>query len=253
MKISVIIPTLNEAPRIAALIGAVRNDDPTADIVVVDGHSSDGTARIARLAGARCFVVPPGRGRQIAYGATKASGEVLLFLHADSVYPAGGLGAVRCALADEATVGGNFRLLFDGDDDFSRWLNGFYQRIRARGVYYGDSGIFCRSTTYQKLGGIRPIDLMEDFDFVRRMERSGPTTCIPDPSMITSSRRFEGRRPFAIVWGWIVIHALFLLGVSPTNLARLYRSDRRGRKQSAGQTHEKGGPDMGAKRKGLSA
>ncbi len=121
-------------------------------------------------------------------------------------------------------VGGNFRLDFDGGTGFDAWLTRFYAWIRARGFYYGDSGIFVRRSVYQLLGGMRPIALMEDYDFVRRLERAGPTICIDDPPLVTSSKRFAGRSPVAIVAGWLRIHALFHLGVSPDRLARIYDS-----------------------------
>ncbi|MEE8225733.1 MAG: hypothetical protein V3R30_02845, partial [Kiloniellales bacterium] len=88
--------------------------------------------------------------------------------------------------------------------------------------YYGDSGVFVRRDVYDALGGVRPIALMEDFDFTRRLERFGETCCIDEPPLITSSRRFEGRHPIQIVWGWLKIHALFYLNVSPNLLARMY-------------------------------
>ena len=126
-----------------------------------------------------------------------------------------------------AEVGGNFRLLFDGNEPFSRWLNGFYAWIRSRGVYYGDSGVFVRRSVYEAIGGMRPLALMEDFDFIRRLEKSGRTCCIADPPLVTSSRRFHSRRPAAIVFGWLKIHALFYLGARSETLARLYNSARR--------------------------
>ncbi len=121
--------------------------------------------------------------------------------------------------------------MFDGDTGFSRWLTGFYAWFRRHGLYYGDSGVFVRRDVYRALGGIGPIALMEDFEFTRRLERIGPTCCLEDPPLVTSSRRFEGRHPLAIVWGWSVIHALYYLKVSPVRLAQLY--DRRGAARSA--------------------
>src|SRR3712207_8591705 len=90
-------------------------------------------------------------------------------------------------------VGGNYRLVFDGEDGFSRWLAGFYAAIRALGFWYGDSGIFVRRAAYDALGGVRPIAVMEDYDLVRRIRRAGPTACLAEPPLTTSSRRFEGR------------------------------------------------------------
>ncbi len=225
MKISVIIPTLNESGNIGRLIKMLDGAQQNAEIIVVDGGSIDATPAIAQQAGATVIATQPGRGGQIARGASQAQGDVLLFLHADSQWPPDGLRAIRTALtAHEHAIGGNFRLLFDGQDAFSLWLNRFYGWIRARGFYYGDSGLFLLRAEYDRIGGMRPMALMEDFDLVRRMEKTGRTVCIQDPPLITSSRRFRGRSPFAIVVGWCVIHALYLVGISPDRLARLYRS-----------------------------
>lgn len=226
MLISVIIPTLNEANRLPALLTSLRRQHRPADIVVVDGGSTDATLDLAARHGARCLTSAPGRGQQLAAGAEAAHGDVLLFLHADCRFPDHGLAAIAEALSPADVVGGNFRLLFDGDDGFSRWLDRFYAWIRRHGFYYGDSGVFVRRGVYNALGGIRPIALMEDYDFNRRMERHGRTCCIDDPPLLTSSRRFTGRSPLRIVSGWLAIHALFHLGVPPDRLARLYNSRR---------------------------
>jgi hypothetical protein len=144
-------------------------------------------------------------------------------LHADCRIAPGSLAAIRNTLDSQpALLGGNFRLLFDGDDRFSRWLDGFYAWLRSNGFYYGDSGIFVRREVYDRLGGIPTYALMEDYAFVRRMEHAGPTTCIAEPSLVTSSRRFHGRRPAGIVGGWLMIHALYHLGVAPARLAWIY-------------------------------
>jgi rSAM/selenodomain-associated transferase 2 len=226
--ISVVIPALNEADRLPSLLGRLAAELVPHEVIVVDGGSDDATAFTARAAGARVLRAALGRGQQLAAGAAAAGGDTLLFLHADSRFPSGGLTQIERALAlDPDCPGGNFRLVFDGDTPFSRWLTGFYARIRARGLYYGDSGIFVRREIYDEIGGIRPIEVMEDYDFTRRLERKGRTCCIGEPPLTTSSRRFEGRRPFAIVLGWLEIHALYHLGVSPRLLARRYEAQRR--------------------------
>lgn len=227
VALSVIIPTYNEADSLPALLAQIRAQGDKAEIVVVDGGSADGTAAVAQRLGARVLDSPAGRGRQLALGASAASGAILLFLHTDSRLPPGAFQRIRATMAaDPAIVGGNFRLLFDGDDGFSRWLNGFYRWIRKRGLYYGDSAVFVRRDVYDAIGGIRPIALMEDYDFNRRLEKAGTTCCIEDPPLVTSARRFRGRHPVRIVAGWLVIHLLFHLGVSPDRLARLYDSGR---------------------------
>jgi len=226
--ISVVVPTLNEAARLPALLATLSNETAPHEVIVVDGGSDDGTAGIARASGARVIDAPRGRGPQLAAGAAAACGELLFFLHADTQMPDGALAAIARAATDHPdALGGNFRLLFDGNDDFSRWLDGFYARIRARGLYYGDSGIWIRRAALDALGGIRPLVLMEDYDLVLRMERAGETVCIETPPLVTSSRRFAGRRKWRIVAGWLVIHLLFHLRVPPPLLARLYRSERR--------------------------
>ena len=226
--ISVIVPTLNEAERLPRLISGLRLEMPGCEIIVADGGSRDGTVSVARTLGAKVIGSTPGRGQQLARGAEIAAGDVLLLLHADSVFPAGGLARIeeRLAAAPQL-IGGNFRLVFDGGDTFSRHLTRFYAWMRQRGLYYGDSAVFVRRQVYHALGGIRPVALMEDYDFTRRLERYGPTCCIEDPPLVTSSRRFAGRPPLAIIWGWLKIHALYHLGVSPDHLARLYDSERR--------------------------
>ena len=228
MKVSVIIPALNEAPRLPALAAALAAEPVDHEVILVDGGSRDDTVATARRLGFRVLETEPGRGRQLAAGAAAARGQGLWVVHADTRLPASALAAVAAELGRRpGAVGGNFRLLFDGDDGFSRWLDGFYAWIRARGFYYGDSGVFVRRWVYEALGGIRPIALMEDYDFNRRMEEFGDTICISEPPLVSSSRRFRGRRPAAIVIGWFLIHGLFHLGVSPDRLAAWYDSARR--------------------------
>lgn len=82
-----------------------------------------------------------------------------------------------------------------------------------------------RRSVYESLGGIRPVSLMEDYDFARRLERAGPTVCIHDPALITSARRFHGRHPAVIFAGWLWIHLLYHLGILPERLARRYTQD----------------------------
>ncbi len=132
--ISIIIPTLDEARNLPGLLRALQGETVAREVIVVDAYSLDGTAAQARDLGARVVMSDPGRGRQLCEGVRHARGDILLFLHADSVFPRGGLAAVQKALAENPdAAGGNFRLLFDGDDDFSLWLEVFYALIMARG------------------------------------------------------------------------------------------------------------------------
>src|SRR5215469_12361041 len=115
-----------------------------------------------------------------------------------------------------------------GPDGFITYLRmiltRLYAWIRLFGLYYGDSGIFVRRTAYEALGGFLPIALMEDLEFVRRLERLRRTCCIKNPPLITSSRRFAGRRPRQMLFVWIRLHVLFWRGVSPDRLAEFYKT-----------------------------
>ena len=222
-RVSVVIPTLDEAGRLAPLIETLKREPGLKEIIVADGGSTDGTSSVAVRLGARVIVSERGRGQQLRSGAAVATGEFLLFLHADSVFPAGGLAALTAMLdRDPRVPGGNFRVVFDGETRFARGLTVFYAWIRRFALYCGDSGIFVRRAVYVALGGFRPMALMEDYDFVRRLEHAGPTCRVEDLPLITSSRKFAGRRPVAIVWGWTLVHLLYWAGMSPERLARIY-------------------------------
>jgi rSAM/selenodomain-associated transferase 2 len=221
--ISIIIPTLNEEQALPSLLDAIRRQGADHEVIVADGGSEDRTVATALDHGVRTLLSPPGRGNGMCAGAKEAAGDVLLFLHADSILLPGALRRINEVLsADPEIIGGNFRLVFDGDTPFSRWLTRSYARLRAIGIYYGDSGIFVRRSVYEAVGGFRPIALMEDLDFVRRLERFGQTRCIRNPHLITSSRRFEQRHPLQMLQVWIWLHVLFWVGASPDRLAEFY-------------------------------
>ncbi len=230
--ISVIVPTLNEADNIERLLAELDRETEQHEVIVVDGGGTDGTAEKARRAGAHVIEAAGGRGGQIAAGLKEARGDIFFMLHADCRFPKGGLAEIRSALeADAQAIGGNFRLIFNGGTAFSEWITEFYAGIRERGFYYGDSGIFVRRSVYEVIGGLKPLAVMEDYDFVRRMEAYGRTLCIKEPPLVTSIRRFRGRRRRWIVMGWLAIHALYYLGIPGRWLAGLYDSARRRERQ----------------------
>src|SRR5215470_4020729 len=187
--ISVIIPTGHEA---AEVRGAVESARLVGDeVVVADGGSEDGTAELARAAGARVILAPKGRGSQLHAGAMASTGDVLLFLHADTRLAAGAREAVLAALQSPAVAGGNFYLLFDDPGPLARAFTWLYDvRRRAIRIYYGDSAVFVRRSVYETLGGFRPIPILEDYEFIRRLERSAKTVYLRQSPVRTSARRF---------------------------------------------------------------
>ncbi len=222
MRVSIIVPTLNEASNIESRAREIACQAGPIEWIVADGGSSDATRERAAVAGARVVVCERGRGAQLDRGAASASGDVLLFLHADTALPPDAIGSIRVALADAQVVGGNFTLRFDEPTFFPRFFAGVYAlQQRLFGVYYGDSAIFVRAQTYRAIGGFGPIPIMEDYAFVTRLRRAGKTVKLPT-IVTTSARRFSAA-PVRALWAWITILILYHLGVSPHRLARLYR------------------------------
>lgn len=221
MKISIIIPTLNEATTINKVVVSLRELAGEFEIIVADGGSTDDTIRLARNCGVRTIETERGRGRQMNAGAQTASGDVLLFLHADTRLPDGALAMIESLLQNERVCGGNFSLVFDGGTREARLLTRIYPLLRLGGMCYGDSALFVRRSVFDRLGGYRNYPIFEDCDLYRRMRRVGKFVRLP-AAAVTSSRRFEGRFvcTFAL---WTIMQVLYWLGVNPNRLERWYK------------------------------
>ncbi|MDT8318738.1 MAG: TIGR04283 family arsenosugar biosynthesis glycosyltransferase [bacterium] len=223
--ISVIIPTLNEELALGKSLVLARNSKEV-EIIVSDGGSDDDTLAIAKRLADKVISSPAGRGVQMNRGAAAASGDILIFLHADTSLPADWDDLVRETLRDEEIAGGAFSFsLSDSSIPFS--LISLMVNIRSRllKLPYGDQAIFARRALFEKLGGFREIPIMEDVELVKGMRRLGRIKML-DLSVITSSRRWEKE-------GWIrtTVRNLFLLflyhlGVSPERLYRFYKAVR---------------------------
>lgn len=194
--ISVIVPTWNEEDQLTETLTAVEKSKAAREVLVVDAGSTDRTREIARASGAVIHLSPRRqRAAQMNLGAANASGETLLFLHADTLLPSGALDRIERACRDESIVGGGFARRFQSPSLFLRCTCALAEiRNRAIGWHLGDQAIFVRKTLFAKLGGFRGMDQFEDLDFSRRLRREGRLVTLRPP-VISSSRRFEREGP----------------------------------------------------------
>ena len=224
--LSIIIPALNEAHSIGVTLDAVSRLSGRVELIVVDGGSDDETCEIARAYGVKVISSERGRGLQMHRGAAVARGDVFWFLHADTIVPEDSLDLIHEALRDEHVVAGNFDVRFDGRRAAARFMTWLYPQLRGLGLCYGDSAIFVRREAYEQVGGFKSFPIFEDLDLLRELKRLGGIVHVP-ATVVTSSRRFEGRS-FPLAFSrWAGLQVLYWLGAKPKTLARLYAPIRR--------------------------
>ncbi|MEE9614935.1 MAG: TIGR04283 family arsenosugar biosynthesis glycosyltransferase [Thermodesulfobacteriota bacterium] len=227
MKISVVIPALNEAENVREAIASARAEGGEGgggevEVIVVDGGSSDETSALAEAAGVRVVRSSAGRGVQMDAGAEAASGDLLLFLHADTKLPEGWYGAIRNCMEDEGVAGGGFTLAIDAPGPGLRLVErGARLRYKLFGLIYGDQAIFVRRELFLKVGGFRGLPLMEDVDLVRRLAAAGRVVCLPERITTSARRWIEPGVAVNTFKNWSFV-ALYYLGVSPTRLYGWY-------------------------------
>jgi rSAM/selenodomain-associated transferase 2 len=217
LPVSVVIPTLDEEDYIA---GAIRSVRGSAEVLVVDGGSTDQTRDRAAEEGARVLTSPRGRGQQLDLGAREATGDWIVFLHADTRLE-GGWAEALAALGREV-VGGAFRFAVDSPRSVYRWVEKAVElRCRLFALPFGDQAIFARRHVYGMVGGFPPFPLMEDLHFVRRLSRAGPMALLRTRAF-TSARRWETNGVVTTTARNLWLLGLYAAGRAPERLARFY-------------------------------
>jgi len=220
MKLSVVIPALNEAAQIGACLQALAPLRSRGhEVIVADGGSDDGTLALARALCDRVVAAPRGRASQMNAGARAASGDVLLFLHADTKLPRGADELIVSSL--QAHSWGRFDVEIDSGHSLLKVVAcAMNLRSRLTGIATGDQAIFVRRDAF---GGFPEIALMEDIAFSKAMKRRGPPACLC-ARVATSGRRWERRgvlRTIVLMWR---LRLMYFFGAHPEDLARLYRN-----------------------------
>jgi len=223
MLISVIIPTLNEEPSLPVTLRQL-GDHPDVELIVVDGGSVDRTVSIAQQFTPYVFTSAPGRARQMNAGARHATGDILLFLHADTFLLPGSLYEIQRRIIGDGAVGGAFDLHIDSSRRLCRVAAALVnRRTRWLRLPYGDQGIFVWRQVFSALGGFPEIPIMEDIAFARRLRGAGRLTFV-HTGLVASGRCWNTNgvlRTILVNW-WIAV--LFFLHVPPRQLRRIYDS-----------------------------
>ena len=224
MRLSIIIPTLDEA---ATLEGALAALAPLRaaghQVIVVDGHSGDDSLALAQPRADLAFAAPRGRAAQMNAGAARASGDVLLFLHADSRLPAFADATIATAISHGA-LWGRFDVTIEGR---ARLLKVIAATMNARsrwsGIATGDQGIFVDRALFARVGGYAAIPLMEDVALSKTLKRhAGRPACLT-ARVVTSGRRWESRGPWRTIFTMWRLRLAYAFGADPATLARIYR------------------------------
>lgn len=227
--ISIIVPTLNEETIIRSTLENLCHitKGQSHEIIVSDGGSQDYTAKIARQY-TNVINSKKGKSIQLNAGAKKAKGRILFFLPADASIPKDALEAIETKIFGQGYDGGGFSNVFFEHNKKIKTLGRImnfrmFDNDHERNlIFYGDNGIFCKKEVFERLGGFKRIPIMEDFDFSRRMRDNFKSVRIMHPKLILSPRRHISKGFVKTRFHWIIIKRLYLLGVSPHVLKKMY-------------------------------
>ena len=224
MLVSVIIPTWNEADRIGELVQYLRRCSAghlKTEIIVADGFSSDQTVLHAKQSGAITVEAPRGRANQMNLGASAAQGEILFFLHADTLPPESFLRDLDTA-TKEGYSAGCYRLSFDYDHWFLRF-NSWFTRFHFTPFRFGDQGLFVSREVFERVGGFNQnLLVLEDQEMVKRISGVAKFKIL-DTAVVTSARKYVSNGIFRLQFLFFLIYVLYKLGMAQQRLIRIYR------------------------------
>lgn len=223
MSLSIIIPVINEADNIPALLTSLQPlRQRGAEVVIVDGGSSDNTVTLAHDGADQVITSDPGRARQMNAGAAAGKGEILCFLHADSMLPEGADGLIINGLSRSNHSWGRFDVRITGKHPMlgviARLMN---LRSRLTGIATGDQGMFVTRSLFEAAGRFPEIALMEDIALSRALKIYGPPLCIRH-KLSTSGRRWEKHGIWSTILAMWRLRLAYWLGADPDQLAARY-------------------------------